>query len=553
MFSRLVRFTALAVLIAFPALASAADTQPNAPSVLVRVQSVNDLIKTVEYVGTLLPEDAREQVKQGVDFVKSLIDDKKGIEGLDVKGPIGLYAILTPEVTSSPVVGLIPVADEETVLAALKARAMLEVKKGKDGVYETTPPNSPVTVFFRFANGYAYITANDAENIALKGLPKPDAILGGKSEHLASATVRIDRLPEQMKKMALGFVENMLAEGKGKELPNETKALKAFKDQAIDEVTRTLQSLLNDGEQLAIRLNVNPAAEEFAMELEIGGTKASKLAKDIASIKENKSVVAGAIGLPDSAMSFNLSVSLAQNLKKLFGPVVDDVLEMAKKQGNVPGEIQTKAEPLIKALTPTLKAGDLDLGVALIGPDKDDKYTAIFGLKLSEGKKVEQAVKDLVQKELPPEFSGFFALDAEKLDGGAMLHTIRVNNLLDEKAQKVFGKSDAQLTFRDDLLILAIGPQSKELIKTAAASKPADVGVMQFKIAMSRAVPLAAENGGELKAAKEAAQKVFGGKASTADTMTVSIMGGEALTIKFAIKGKAIQFLAAAAEAQKKD
>jgi hypothetical protein len=222
MFTRLFRFAAIAACLVFPIASNAADPKTDAPTVLVRIQSVNDLIKTGQYVATLLPDDGREQVKQGLDFVKSLIDDAKGIEGIGVKNPIGMYATLTAELTSSPVVVLIPIADEKTVMDALKTRANVEPKKRDDGSYEVQPQGAPVTVFFRFANNYAYVTANDPENIAVKNLPKPETVLGGRPEHLISASIRIDRLPEQMKKMALGFIENKLAEGKDQPERNES-------------------------------------------------------------------------------------------------------------------------------------------------------------------------------------------------------------------------------------------------------------------------------------------------------------------------------------------
>lgn len=553
MLSRSFRFALVAACgLAVAAPAPAADPKTDAPSVLVRVQSVNDLLKTAEYVATLLPEDAREMVKQGVDFAKSLIDDKKGIEGLDVKNPIGLYAALNADnPNASPIVGLIPVADKDALLDALKARAMLEIKE-KDGLYETTVPMVPAAIFFRFANGYAYVS-NQPESLDPKTLPKPADVLGGKAEHLASATVRLDRLPAQLKTMALGFIEGQLAAGKDAPLPNETKAIKAFKDQAIDQLTRTVQSLLNDGKEVALRLNVDPKADEFALEFELSGVQGSKLAKDLKAISENKSVVAGAVGSADAAVAVNLSVALAPDLKKLFGPVVDDLIEILKKEANAPGEIQTKAEPLLKALTPSLKAGDLDVGMALHGPDKDEHYTAVVGLKLTAGKKVEDAIRDLVKKELPPEYAGFFALDAEKLDGGAMLHILKVNSFLDEKATKVFGKADLHLSFRDDLLVVGFGPDAKAAVAKAIASKPADVGVAHVKVAFGRIATLVGDNAEELAAAKAAAKKVFGDKPTKDDTFEFSITGGENLKVKIGIKGKAIQFLAETAGAKKKD
>jgi hypothetical protein len=546
MLSRFLKFAALALAVCgFAAPAPAADE----PSILVRVQSVSELLKTAEFVGTLLPEEQREQLKQGVDFAKSLIDDKKGIEGLDVKNPIGLYASISADnPTASPVVALVPVADKDTFLNALKMRAMLDIKE-KDGLYETMAPNVQFPIYFRFANDYAYVS-NQPESIDPKTLPKPADVLG-KSDKTVSATVRIDRLPDQMKKMALGAVEAQLAQGKDDPLPNETKAIKAFKDQAIDDVTRTLQSVLNDGEKLSLHLNIDPKTEEFAVEFELTGKSGSKLAKDLKSISENKSVVAGAIGSADAAMSMNVSVALAPDLKKLFGPVVDDVIELAKKEANAPGEIQTKAEPLLKALTPSLKAGDLDVGVAMHGPTKDDLYTVVFGLKLAEGKKVEEAIKTLV-KDLPPEFGALIKFDAEKLSGGAGLHVIQMGMHVDEKMAKVFGKSDAYLAFRDDLLVLALGPQGKEAVTKAVASKPADVGVTQFKMQVGRLAAIAGDTADELAAAKAAAKKIFGDK-PTNDALAFAITGGESLKIKLSIQAKAIQFLAETAAAKKKD
>ena len=88
-------------------------------------------------------------------MIKSLVDDKKGIEGIDVKNPIGFYATLSQDgLENSPVVLLVPIADEEATLTLLKERAKLEIKKGKDGIYETQVPNIPQTVYFRFANTF---------------------------------------------------------------------------------------------------------------------------------------------------------------------------------------------------------------------------------------------------------------------------------------------------------------------------------------------------------------------------------------------------------------
>jgi hypothetical protein len=550
MVSRMFRFAVLALALVAPAASAddqkkddAAAKKSAGPALLVRVQSVNDLIKSVDYVRTLLPEDAAEKIKQGIGFVKDLIDEKKGIEGIDVNNPIGLYVTFGEEFTPMPpIVVLVPIADEDAVLNFLKGKGKQAIEKDKDGSYRAQPNESPVPLYFRFANKYAYVT-NDPVSIDPKSLPKPADVLGGRPEHLVSATLRIDRLPETAKKLAIAQVENQLGMGKDQPIPNETPAIKAFKDKAIDETAANIKSLLEGGQEAALRFNVDPKREEVALELELTGVKDSKLAKDIASIRENKSVVGGALSSSEAAMSFNLSVGLSSSLKQLLPAVVDDLLEQVKKQGNIPGEFQTKAEPLIKALLPTVKAGEIDLGATLIGPSKDDKYTLLVGLKLTEGKKVEAALKDTVKQEVPPEIAGLIQWDAEKLGSGGSLHVVKVGDHLDADGQKVFGNGDLYVTFRDDLVVFAMGPDAKAAIGKAAASKPADVGVLQLQASLSRIVPIMGENAQELAAARKAAERVFGKGAGKADQIKFAIEGGDSLKIKLSAQGKAIRFL----------
>jgi hypothetical protein len=553
MFTRLSRLAVLAVALAAPAAFAApdkgekADTAKKGPAVLVRVQSVNDLLKTADYVGTLLPEEQRNQLKQGTDVAKALIDEKTGLAGVDVKNPIGLYIAFGEEFNlTPPVVVLIPIADRDAFLNMLEQTAKLKVEapKDKDGVYKTEPPQAPSPVYFRFANGYAYATLGDEANIDAKTLPKPGEVLGGRPEHLISATVRIDRLPDGLKKMAIAGAENALAQGKEQPIPNETPAIKEFRAKMVDELAATVKEVLEGGEEAALRIHVDPKAEEFAIELELLGAKGSKLAKDIRSIRENKSVAGGAVASRDAAFGLNLSVSLPTELKSQFPKVVDDAVAEALKQAPVPGEILTKADPLIKALLPTVKAGELDVGFSLVGPDKDNKYTLVGALKLIDGKKVEEVIKETAKKELPPEASDLFKFDEDSLPGGAKVHRVAIADKLEENAKKVFGKSDLYLTFRDDLLIVAMGPGAKDALKTAVASKRADVGVFRAQVHMSRVAPLVGDNAEELAAAKTAAEKVFGKGGSKADVLKFSIDGGDSLKIRITAQGKAIQFLA---------
>src|SRR5947199_9796070 len=116
------RFRWLAALAVTLLTCGLASAQPKdvGPTVEIRLRSVNDLVDRFEYIAGLAgKEDAVKQVRE---LIKVLSADGKGIEGIDPKKPIGAYATLNKEVETSPFVIMVPIADEDQFLKALKTR-----------------------------------------------------------------------------------------------------------------------------------------------------------------------------------------------------------------------------------------------------------------------------------------------------------------------------------------------------------------------------------------------------------------------------------------------
>ena len=140
--------------------------QPKAvePALVVQLKSLDGLLGDVKYFANLAGQG--DQVAQ----IDGLIDawtENKGPAGwgIDAGRPILAYGIATPGGTDSPFAVMIPVTNDA---AFLKVFESLPVKpeKGKDGIFSVEIPNSPIQVYFRFANKYLYITGIDRENIA---------------------------------------------------------------------------------------------------------------------------------------------------------------------------------------------------------------------------------------------------------------------------------------------------------------------------------------------------------------------------------------------------
>src|SRR5690349_24718906 len=107
----------LAVLsLALPAAARAGDAPPAGPSVVVRIEPLDDLLADFRYLGGLADRD--ELVKQFEALVRAKAGTK-GLDGIDLKRPLGFYGTVGAQGFDSSGVLMVPVADEKAFLALL--------------------------------------------------------------------------------------------------------------------------------------------------------------------------------------------------------------------------------------------------------------------------------------------------------------------------------------------------------------------------------------------------------------------------------------------------
>src|SRR5687767_2931786 len=106
--SRLLPTLAAAWLAAVPLPARAADAEPAAPTVVVRLQPLDNLLANARYLASYVGRE--EQVKQ-LDGVIQALAGQQGQTGIDTRRPFGFYGTLGPAVVDSAAVVLIPVAN----------------------------------------------------------------------------------------------------------------------------------------------------------------------------------------------------------------------------------------------------------------------------------------------------------------------------------------------------------------------------------------------------------------------------------------------------------
>jgi hypothetical protein len=489
----------------------------------LRVKPLNDLLTKTEYLGAVVNQ--AEPVKQLVGFAKAMTDEKRGIEGVDPTKPFGLYAGLSADVVGSPVVLLIPVADEMSVLALLTNRLGLKPEKGDDGVYTLDVPNVPLPLYLRFADGYANITVGSKENVAPANLLKPAAFFGTDEGADLALRVHIDRIPADVKKSAFAQAELRAADDKNADRPGESPAQKKLRGWASDQVLAVANAVLTDGKGFRLGLSIDPTAGTFGVAANLTAVAGSPLAAELKRLGEQTGV-SGGLPTGDAAVSGGVRLTLPAASKASLGPVVDEVIAEFLK-GQKENE-RPAAKLMVEALVPTLKSGDYELGGALI--ERGSKAGLVLAAKVADGKKIEATVKQFAP--FLPEEKAKFAFD-QKTVSGLTLHSVTV---ADEQLDKVFGTRSIWLGTGESRLVAGIEPDGK-LAASAAEAFQGGVPVAKLQASVAKLVGMF-----ETEIPKDRVKELIReAKAGDKPDATLTLTGGDSLNLAIALGGPAVK------------
>jgi len=506
-----------------------------APSVEVRLQSVNVLLDKAEYVAGLA---GKEDVVQGVkQILKNLQVQGKGIEGIDPKRPFGLYANLITEVISSPVTAMVPITDQDRFLGMLKERLDITPEKVDGGALKIDLPDgikNPVlgAVYLRFTKDYLYV-ARSPKDLEPKSLIDPKAFFSTDDEAVASVLIRGDGIPKEVKTFIIGQFELAVAEQRKKKGNNQDPAEKAFLDWLGDGLSGGLKTLLDDAKELSIRVLVDSKADELSAQLVLKPKTGTPLAGYIASLTNKTSLSAGIVSAKEAVGHGSVKIAMPPDLKASFGKVVDQAIAGVTKKAN--GAEKEAIERALNTFAPTLKAAELDLAAALIGPDSKGRHTFLGALAVKNGKEIEKLAKDFAP------FAGAqaeFTFDIEKI-GDFSLHKVVLSQVPDE-VEKIFGTKIVWLAISDSHIVVSMESEGTT-IRAGLNAKVVPVPVLSVSVSLARLLPLVAR---DLKPdeVKALLKDAFGEReAAGKENVRVEVTGGEQLTATAKVKGKGVR------------
>lgn len=534
--------TFLALLAAAPAARAA---EPAAPTFVVRVAPLDDLLADARYLATWV--DREELVKQLEGMLKAQGETKAGVFGLDPKKPIGLYGTVGPQGFDSSAVLLLPVADEETFLGMLRLVG-LKPKKGNDGLYtaEVDLQGFNAPVYFRFANGYAYVTALTRAAVAAGALLKPTAVFPASADGALSGTFRVDQVSPDLKQLALGQIALRLAEVRDKQFASDSKARQAFWEQAFDDVVRNrLGVLFGQGKDVTLRLAVDRKAGEVVVEAAADGKPNSKLAASLTELGQASSLF-GRLGGKDAGARVAANLTLPENVRKALAAVVEERLQKAL-DGASDATRKEQAQKFFDAVGPSLKTGELDAVIEVRPAGK--LHTLVVGAKIKDGAAIEKAVRELLP-ELPAGDRARIKLDAATA-GTVKVHQIDAKDEYQDAFKEVFGDGPICFALRSDALLVTAGEGALAAIQEAVAAKAGPSAVLAVDLSVRRlAGVLAAQRDAAAADIEKAATEAF--KGADGDTVRFTVEGGKALTARFVMKAAVLKFLAVLGKTGKK-
>ncbi|MBA4064616.1 MAG: hypothetical protein C0501_13060 [Isosphaera sp.] len=522
-------------LAALAAAAAPALADPPKPAVVVRTQPPSRLLADAREVvrQAVGPGEGDRVAKQFDESVKDLLGEK-GFEGVDLNRPLAAYVVLKEKVEESVLAVVVPVTGEKEFVDFLgRLKLPAEAVKDKPGVYSLGVPG-PKGSHLQFApGGWAYLTLNDGDPTPAKDLVAPgDLLVPGPA--LVSASLYPDRVPPKLLAFALDELDNGAARLKNFAggAPGAGKSVAALFEQGPKMIRRYAERARKEAAEIRVSFAFDPATGETATELAVVPRPGTALAKEFAARPAGTNRFAGLVPKDATAGLLYQAPTFAPELRDLSAASYEDSAEELK-DAPIPDKLKDVLAEGLKGLARAAKAGEQDAAIALLGPDKNGKFTVVAGLSLDGPAAVEKALRAAAKD---PELGKGFEFDAAKV-GGVGVHKVPFARLFPDDAREVLAKAfgndpPGYVAFAKDAAFVGFGPGGLDAVKAALEAKPGPAPVLDVTLNTARLHKLVAAFD-EQAAAMVA--KFLGTDDKPATPLRITVEGGAELKVKLVV------------------
>lgn len=433
--------------------------QPEAPIAVISVAPLDRTIPELSYLLTAL----------NIPEMVGVMEMMTGFytKGLDRSRPIAILVSFDGTAPNSQV--CVPMKDHKQWFQIMSGMG-LEPEELADGLYEISAAGQ--VMIAKVDNGWMYL--GQSEDSLTKVPEDPAALLGDLPERYSlSAKIDLQQLPADMRDSAIaemraGF-ERTMQQQLGDQFDSEFDAAQ----EAAKEQMEQLEDLISETQQLIIGCLIDPTEKKLIIDGAIQFLEGSDLAKQMDSQANLKSDFTAL--RPDQSSGYLRATSVMSNeqekelAKESLRDAVEQTLEMLQKQSEVPEQYVDAFQALIEGME-AIAQKSIDQGLldgAVSFDFEQDELRLLAGVKVADGKEVQQKVKDLVSG-LPQSGEVQAEFDVAS-HAGFQLHqaTIKLPQI-DEISRLGLGERiDLHLAGSNDIILLCIDPDGQATIKSA--------------------------------------------------------------------------------------
>jgi hypothetical protein len=515
----------------------------------VTVSSAGELLTQLR---TLMTATDPEGARPALDAL-GMFENEGFLKGFDRGKPIVATLDLLPDPQGGPV-GLpavtvfVPVTNQKDLLESLKGLGLEVGEPAQEGFsHKITPQGGsapPVFLLDSPPAGYAVAT-NVPSNPAKLRAVKPESLKPTRPGALL-ASLRLDRVPETMRRMYLDIVKKAGDQNRQRR-DGESEAQYKGRLAGQSLVADSFASLVRDGREVFAAIDVNPKRGRFSISLSVDAKPNTPTAATFASFATRKSRFRGLSH--GSAVSLGGVLPITEPLRAAIRDGIKSAREDAKKQPD-----PDSALALIAALEPTLTGPEIDGWMLMdaAGPkEKAGANVVLFGAAIKDSKKLEASLREALTKAKPKDRQNV-TLDLDRGEDGTPIHRLTGDASTLKPAE--FGAPLVFFAFPEGAALVSVGenglPVLKKALATLPKAPPASGPQVALEVLGGRFGQLTMEN---QEAFQQAASTAFTGENAGKDQLSMGLTG-EPTAVRLTLEGDLpiLRFFATAGAAQGK-
>lgn len=315
-------------------------------------------------------------------------------KGLDENKDAGVMLYLREDSDAPDFLGFVPVKDIEEMLDVIAGFA--EVDEGDD--FTTIVADDGTEVMIKEQGGYAFLS-NKKE--MFEDLPTNPAQWLGKlpSKYNLAAKVFVQRIPQKTRDQIIEMIRD-----------SSEETFDNFDDDLQTEVQRKnlelqmkqVEMMFKEADTLTLGMNANKESKAMQMDVEFKGLPNSELASKLAASKADAPSRFTGFLMDGATFTTNTCAKVSKEDAEQYSKMLTDLKDTAVKEMDQDGDLSEQDMELVKnslgdlvdVVNETLAEGLIDMGGLVML--EDGKINAAFGGQISDPRKIEKTVKELI-------------------------------------------------------------------------------------------------------------------------------------------------------------